>query len=560
MPVRNAHWYSRNEGISYPLDDAATCADDRGELLPNNIITDLMLRWPTTYGRYAFLSSVVVTDRIVSLTFQAAETIDATDGFSPLAVVTLTQPIDESRQVSVQGQVDGVAGWVVFGRGVATPYRGRFSSPSQSRLTARAARAYRQIPVTGIRTVDAATPLIGIVNLRAQSPLTIGKETRSIEGVDRDCIVLRLSEGGDLGEFPVPDEATRLIGVKDASVFQQFAGPCAGRPESRTCGDPEPIEFINAVGPDCEGVVTVVFAGCAVAAQILDVCGIALDCGQGLAEACPPPEIPDADGRLPSEYDPVIITPPDDVVPPPSSESDSESIIVIGELPYYDCFLYATANYFQVKSGLWDVIVATVGDPYRDCGGNSVSDSNSDSTSDSDEVILPAEYVLAGRTAAARNIITWEGFDETTLERKLTTHFRMIEGPSGTRYNGGVVLNYRPHATVSGQFVYFLAEIEYETQTVRLSRFNGTSIQVIATFTQPGILLNTWYAVTCWIRQVGSKVSIEVHFASLADVSVDVTIGPVLVSNYTPSTGYFGLHANRALTEFSSFTLEALDG
>lgn len=549
MPVRNAHWYSRNEGISYPLDDAATCQDDAGVLLPNNIITDLMLRWPSIYGQYAFLSSVTVTDRIVSLTFQATETIDAEDNFSPLAVVTVAQPVEEGRQIALQGQVDGVGGWIVFGRGITQAYRGRFSGPAQARLTARAARAYRSIPVTGIRTVDSAVSLTGIVNLRAQAPLSLSKETRTIEGVDRDCIVLRLSEGGDVGDFPVPEEATRITGVKDTSVFQQFAGPCAGRPESRTCGDPEPIEFINAVGPDCDGVLTIEFAGCAVAAQILDVCGIALDCGLGLIDACLPPAIPDSEGRLPSEYDPVVIPPPDDGPPPPSSESDSESITIVGELPYYDCFKDGSADSFVTKSGLWDVISSDAPDPYLLCNDFSVSDSNSSESG----------YVLAGRTAAARNITVWEGFDVSTLERKCSVHFRLSEGPTGTRYNAGVVLNYRPHPSVSGQFVYYLAEVEYETQTFRLMRWNGTAMQTVATFTQPGIALETWYELECTVRQVGSKVSLEAVFRSLDDALIDVTIGPVLVSNYTPSTGYFGMHANRALTEFSSFVVEALD-
>lgn len=547
MPTRNAHWYSRNEGISYPLDDAATMADDADVLLPNNIITDLMLRWPNIYGDYAFISSVTVTDRVVSVTILSAPAIDTEDSFSPLAVVTVPMPVVEGRMIAFQGQVEGVGGWIVFGRGVATGYRGRFSSPTQSRLTARAARAYRTIPVTGLRALDAAAPLRGIVNLKAQAPLVLAKETREIEGVLRDCVVVRLDEGGATGDFPIPEEATRITGVRTQSVFQEFSGPCAGRPESRTCGDPEPIEFINAVGPNCEGVLTLEFEGCAIAGQIQDVCGVILDCGMGMIDACLPPQIPDAEGRLPSEYDPVTIPPPDDEVVPPTSASDSESLVVIGELPLVECFVDADADDFVVQGGLWEVILNTLGNPFSPC---------EISASDSDPGINRPEYVYAARTAAFRNVATWNGFDETTLQRKLTIQFRLVDGPTGTRFNAGAVLNYRPHTTVDDQFVYYLAEMEYETQTFRIMRYNGTSMQTVVTANQPGILLDTWYEIECIIRQVGTRASIEATLRSLENGAIDVTIGPLTVSNYTPSTGQFGLHANRALTEFGSFVVE----
>ena len=546
MPIRNAHWYSINEGISYPVDEIASCIDDAGKRLPSNIIVDLHLRWPQAYGQYAFLSSVTVTDALLSLTFQVADDLDTVTGCSPLAVITVPRTFGQSKQVALLPQLNGVGGWVVFGAGLGETYRGRFSTPRQSLLTARAAQSYRALPLTGLRAVDAAAALSGVVSLRAVAPLAITAETRTIEGVDRQCVVVQLVSGEAAGDYPIPEAATTLIGVKTPNIFEQFSGPCAGRPESTTCGDPQPIEFINAVGPDCDGQLTIEFQGCANVAQIQDVCGIVIDCGLGLVDACRPPQIPDSDGYLPSERDPVNIPTPDDPTPDPPPEAISESVVVIGGLPYMDCFASGVAPYFVVSSGLWS-LESVVDDGWSFCP---VSESLS----------APTTYVYATGTIATRNISLWEGFDESTLGRTFATRFRMFPTPSGGKHNAGIVINYRPHATASGLFVYYLAEVDYDTQSLVLKRFNGTTFQTAITYSIAGVLLEKWYSLEVTTELAnppyGSQVAITMRFRSVEDVTFDVTVGAVLVTNFMPSSGYFGLHANRALTYFNGIQLE----
>jgi len=59
--TQNNHWYNINEQRNYPLDDTASCVANSGLRLPNNIITDLRLRWPEQHGKYAFVLSLSVT-------------------------------------------------------------------------------------------------------------------------------------------------------------------------------------------------------------------------------------------------------------------------------------------------------------------------------------------------------------------------------------------------------------------------------------------------------------------------------------------------------------------
>lgn len=557
MPVRNLHWLNRNELTDYPLSDTATAISDGGVRLPTGIVSDLNIRWPELYGRYAFLSAVAVGPNLVTIVVQAAESASSVSGFAPLAAVTVTRPVEEGRQYPIKPLVPGVGGWVSFGFGTKDPvFNGRFSSPAQSLLAPRAARSYRKLPITGARTSAVGAALAGLVNLKARLPLELAKEEREIDGVLRDVIVLRLTDNTGSGGFQVPDSVRALVSRGDRTVFQQFAGPCDQRPESRTCGNPQPIEFINSVPPDCDGVIEIEFTGCAVPARLLETCGAVIDCPMGLAEACTPKELPDSDGRLPSEFDPVIILPPEPPPEPDESAGVSESFDVVGSLPYLDCFQDADADSFVVKAGLWSFTKDQ--SPDEPCSPVSDSHSESVSLSESTVVIDVFGWAYTSNSAAVRNVSVWEGFDDTTLRRRVTTAIKLLTGPSGAKHNGGVVINYRPHAFNAGQFVYYLAELDYDTQTFRISRFNGTTFQTAVETVVPSILLDSWYKVVVDVEPgvVPAQVKITARLLGLDDPVTDVTLGPLSVSNFVPSTGTFGFGSDRALSRFAYFQVE----
>lgn len=549
MPVRNLGWYNRSEVTAYPVDEAASAVSDAGDRLPPDIITDINLRWSHAEGACAFLTAVSVTDTLVTLTIQSADSPLADAGRTALAAISVRRPVDLGRMYQLQAQVDGVGGWIAFGRGAnGVPYRGRFATPQQSRLAPRAARAYRALPVSGLGVLGASTVLSGVVRLRGRDPVQVVREQREIEGVLRDVAVVRLVEGVEADGFPVPSDATKLLGVSSPSVFRQFSGPCAGRPESNTCGFPVPIEFINAVGPDCYGVLTLEFASCAEVTQIIGGCGVAVDCQLGLIDACLPAQLPNSAGFLPSEYTAANVPLPVPPVVPPVDPGESESLVEVGSLPFWDCFMTEESVEMTDIAGEWLWYEDDSPTPCYETVGGSASFSSG----------AVGSYVA--NSASVRNVAIWDGFDDSTVFRRVTTEVKLTAGPAGAKHNGGIVLNYRLNET-SGQYVYHLAEIDYDSQQLRISRFNGTIFQKVVDATVPGISLDAWYRLTVTVLPgpTPGQTALAVRLESVETGDVDASISTT-VSNYTPSIGRFGLGSNRAVTRFAYFRVEQFDG
>ena len=326
MGVRNLEFYDRNEARQYPLSDEATARSDDGTRLPSWLLTDVHLRFPSTAGRRAMLGALTVSRRLITATFLACEDPESVESFVPIAAVTLTKPVQPYRQYPVTALYPGTYGWVVMGR-VATDssetaqeFTGKFTLPAQSILLPAAARAYAPQPVQDVAKYGTNAQLTGLVQLLGGNDIEIVKECREVplyppgEGTPacsedtqaREVIVIRLRE--------------RVAGLADqANVFDTYRGPCGRRPESQNCGDPEPIEFLAGVQPDCCGNIDVVLRGCASLTRIeetalvdengdvvesTDACGIIINCGTGLSEACLSPDrLPDQDGNLPNEHE-----------------------------------------------------------------------------------------------------------------------------------------------------------------------------------------------------------------------------------------------------------------
>lgn len=306
--IRNQNWYVLNSNRSYPIDEASTLTDDAGIIVPHNIIVDLNLRFPRTVGRFVYISSLAVTPYRVTVTFLAVEEavspatmdISVNSGiFTPIAVVTVKNP-EPFRVYSLSPQYPGVSGHIVFGLGVREFDQSLvFSSFTQSAIVPKAASFTTSIPVSSLALVG-GQKLTGIVTLKAGNDIEIVKECRQIpvhaisgscdDEIEefRDVIVIRLKNS--------QPEA-------DRNVLDLYKGPCGGRPESRTCNDPQPIETINGIGPDCCGNVTIRLKGCAEPAISLDNHNVILSCNTDIDEICTAGQhLPAADGTLPNEY------------------------------------------------------------------------------------------------------------------------------------------------------------------------------------------------------------------------------------------------------------------
>lgn len=283
--IRDNDWYNLNQQRSWPLDESCSLRDDSGSRLPEDLLVDLSLVFDKRLGRRAAVSSFYVGPQAVSLVIAAVS-----DG-QPLAAITLRQEeLQPGRNYPLQSLHASAAGFVAFGGGVKTREgRWQFSTATAAMLMPRTARGVSCSLVTGVRRKTAKEPLTGSVRLAVGGDLALQAESLLIDGYWRQAVTFNLINAASSSE---------------RNVMSLYAGDCAARPESKTCPNPQPIEAIGNVQPNCCGQIFLEFRGCVeVGAVINDTGGMVLDCGQSQADVCVSPQrLPDEVGRLPNEY------------------------------------------------------------------------------------------------------------------------------------------------------------------------------------------------------------------------------------------------------------------
>lgn len=352
MTVLRHNWYNLNAQRAYPLDDAATHVTDDGRRLPADILVDCHIRFPSVLGEYLFVSAVTVTDRLVTLTFLASDTpaaaiagSSASGGtFTPVAAVSLVKPLDTFRHYAVQALYHGVGGWLVLGDGIGSNFTGRFSSVEQGMLAPRCARSYRALPVSDIAKQHTSARLTGLVQLKAGADIFIEKQVV------------------DLGDRTVDAAVIGLRTTPERNVFDLYKGTCGGRPETGTCFRPG-IVSINSVTPDCDGNIQLYVEGLELG-TLSGGAGLVLDAGLGVTDVCTQADrLPDANGKLPTDYEDLCNP---DGLPPGSgsaSESDGEDSSVslssislnCSELPYSTNFDTGIDSAWVTKIGTFEL-------------------------------------------------------------------------------------------------------------------------------------------------------------------------------------------------------------
>ena len=562
MVIRNNDWYNLNEQRDYPVDDTASATANNGTRLPSSLISDLRLRWPRALGRYAFISSVAVTPGIITLMIEVSSTPDNTPATSVLlaGISVPRSELTQGRTYVLETFQDKTGGFIVFGSGTEENYAGTFSSPEQTLLTARAARAIRPPPIPSMRIEQSATELAGLVNLTASSPLVLRKETRVIQGVEYDnVIVFRLEESA--------------VTAAADSVFSRFAGDCGKRVGSRTCADPQPIETINGILPDCDGIICIEISGCAVVGKNVTDCGVIIDCNLGLSTSCDPGYLPDlTTGKLPSEFDPIIIPP---VIPPeppiPPDVSISESAITILSLPYCDMFDAGIAYGFNlIGSSAFGFIaddspgegVCCFGPPPAQDTGGGIDCDASQSISVSGGMVpvfeIDSSYGAISESAQARTNISVFTSDVQCLYRKYTTDIKITPGVSGSQSNGGILLNYR--LTEGGLENYLVARLDIATSEFGIYSFNGTSLVSLLSVVVPDARHDDWYRITLTaVPNIATQTSVDVTatLEGITDASVVVTMNLSVSSNvFGSDSGLAGLYSRRSFSYFSFWRVD----
>tara|TARA_R110002020_G_scaffold16515_4_gene58249 strand:- start:3997 stop:5706 length:1710 start_codon:yes stop_codon:yes gene_type:complete len=560
MAIRNQSWYGLNSSRDYPLDDTASAISGKDKRLPSDIIVDIRIRWPDLVGTYAFLGSVAVTPGAVTATVLASPDLsNSSNTYTPIAVISVPRTtLQPGKQYALQPMYPGAFGYIVFGSGTSESWSGNFSSPAQALLTPKSARPYASLPVSSLSRLYDETPLTGVINLAASDPLEIVAAEREIGGIARDVIVIRLRE-----------ETANILTDDTQSSFETFAGQCGKRPESRNCGDPIPIETINAVGPDCDGIICLEFKGCAVVGKNTDDCGVVVDCGIGLSDTCAPPALPDMEGILPSEKRPEMppIPPdPEPIVPP--EESVTEGVVTSITLPHCDSFSDLSADYFSQTDGSWSFFFDNSPDDL--CDNPYIpphwvmTDSCSESDSDSCSVWDPGQAASQGYSyetgsSSTKNISIFTP-DAQTVYRTYQTDLKMLPGVAGTKHNGGILVNNK--TTPSGGNTFYLLELDYDDAEFRLVYFNSFTYVTLSAQSLPSLGLGKWYNLEFSVVPVGphfNTIELRGKFTGAVGgtYSDPVSIITVSISHVISAASYLedselsGLHTNRGLTRFS---------
>ena len=268
MAVLFSKWYNQNEQRKYPIHDEATGISDSGVALPDNYIVDVNIWVPELAGTFVYLSSLVVSDHIVSATFMDCDSDPLLPGAgndTMIASISVIKPAVQYRNYDLSSHYSGVAGHITFGNGIETNIDLKFSSSDAAVLNRRTSRHYEELPIQSIKK-SYGTELTGVVELKSGNDIYIRGGTITVDGTSREAILIGLD-------------------TRDSySVYQKYLSECDGRPESDSCGK-NPLQYINMVPPDCNGNINIEFLGNIYKSNTDN--GQVIDVPYGLDDICP---------------------------------------------------------------------------------------------------------------------------------------------------------------------------------------------------------------------------------------------------------------------------------
>lgn len=549
MPLRNQNWYNSHASRRYPLDDKATGTGDDGSRLNDDIIVDLHLRWPQSAGQYAYVGGVTVTQNIVTVIILAADSPTAAGAPTPLAAVTVAQPVARHRYYNVEPLYPGVGGFIAFGDPAET-FSIRFSTPQQGLLASKVGRPYASLPIPTMRKLGRVDGLTGLVKILGGRDVEVVKEQVSYDGIDRDALVIRLTAP-----------------TRNDNVLLEYSGPCAARPESRNCRK-EGVETINGIGPDCDGNIEIDFRhfkqgpyeSCGA-----DEAGTTLDQAIGIDEVC-------AD-RSPGKFTGQDYCAPIESSSSESSESLSEASLssssessdslssevqTCAELPFLDRFNEVLHQSWVAKIGSYNFVADD--SPFQPTVLEDVCFSSVSSSVSSSYLCDEAPEASVQLTdSSRRQVLAWEDCAVgNSLGKRITTHMRLTN--QAARINGGLVINHRLVDPFTNPHIeYFLFSLNRNNNRVELLRFNGsTFITENAVAPPTPFSLNDWFELEVLPTSLGSgSVALAVRVTNVTNPSWGTVQFAVATTRYGDGTdGFHGIGNNRAVTRFSYWMLE----
>ena len=495
MSILNNNWFNLNSTRRYPIDDFATGESDEGFDLPNDIITDVRLRFPRSLCKYASISSITCGSKIVTVTIvghdehpSITNVSGGAENFQPLAVISLPKPITPNTPYQLKALSTGVFGWVVFGEGVEKTFSGRFSNADQALLSPRLAYSYGSYPVSSISTTDNSIKLTKDVVVRGIGDLKVTTETRTIKGI------------GTVKAFVFRLENTST----SQNLYEKYLGKCQGRPESESCNKIS-VEYINDMQPDCFGNIDINFTQNGIRQKELyntQMVGIGLEMPLGMTEACTRDDyLPDQYGNLPNTYNDVCA----DVA---AAEGDPDAIA-------------GTDNQIQANPELSSEIVLTTALPYLDSMAYSsgspipahieIVKGSFDYETSSYNRGFPENYTNNGlvvRSSGSRFVAIWNdlaGYDHTyTVDSPTTTSgarasVTVVFKQLATQGSAGVILDFSTTYVAScDKYVktYLLGVLDFSAKRIKILYWNGFSFLTLASSpVVPNLSPGSWYSL-----------------------------------------------------------------
>lgn len=543
MPVRNQNWYNLQSTRRYPLDDKSTGVDDSGAFIRDDIVVDCHIKFPETLGKYAYIQGLSVTENLITVVFGAAENLNSTT-ITTIAAVSVTKPTAANVNHTIEPLQPGVSGWIAFGPGIETNFSGRYSTPLQTYIGLRNARAYRPLPIPTIGKVNLGTSLSGLVLFTGTPPVVASYVDETLIAVE-DRLPKYDPENQTTNHAPV--RAIIFTTEAPTVVFNpltEFLGPCGQRPESGTCPK-KPIERINGIAPDCvNGNINIVATGGLTVRPFEECGGADITTPLGLTEACyqdPKSERKRKDECPCDTNDNNNIEnycwPPFDknkigVCPDPGAPAPPVPICV---------------SFSPCQGSLFEVITGSFSLDQTDAPPVCCPDGSLMGSGFSEHGVYSAESMGATNIALLRGSAS-----DWAFGHQISAEVKPIGG--GVKQNAGVVVNYI-RVTENGRCKtkYIAVLVDVAANELQVYRHNGTVL--IKENALPISTTSThWYKISAVATPGGSSTSIT---ATLYNITTGVQTGSLVtaVEDYEAVNGRFGLISIGSAAYFNKFEI-----
>lgn len=535
MPIRNQNWYNLQSTRRYPLDEKSTGVDDVGEFIRDDIIVDCHIRFPKTFGQYAYIQGINVTPNLITVVIGSADDLNGTNSRT-IAVVNATKPAAINVNIELIPVRYGVSGWMVFGPGIENNFVGRYTAPVQTFISARNARPYVDLPIPTIGKLGRSATLEGVLSILATTPLV---------ATYHENYTMPIYDPGTDTTTTSTIKAIVVAGETPTAVsnpYREFLGPCSQRPESGTCPK-VPIERIGGIEPDCAtGNINIVVDESLTLTMFSECGGMDITTDRGLSLACAPDN---GEPRQPVDKCPCVSDAVDDAYcwnDIPTTVCPVEEF-EIPELPLCVSFDPCVNNLMQDRIGgfgLKKIMAPPV------CCPEEVPE------------IYSNHYTKIALSTTSLNVSLLRAAASDWAYNKLVSAEFKIEDVGGARKNGGIILNYsRVPEDNRCRTKYVVVILDQDVNELQIKRFDGQRL-----IKESSIPVNTvvgqWYRIegrAIWTY--GGYDGYTIVHAYLYDIDTNTLITSLstVVQHYELVDGRPGIITDGAITHFNRFRI-----